>query len=98
MTPYKKNLWAWAVFMALAFSMGLGGMYLSNWFIVPFFGVVLSAHIFFNRITCPNCGTPVTYVDDKPMPGFRVYKTFFRTKCPVCGWDLNKEGANSNLK
>ena len=88
MTAYKKNLLAWACIMALGFASGLAALYTSNWFVVPFVAIIYSAQFVVERITCPNCGTPVTYQGN--IAGFRIRGGFFRKKCQQCGWDLGK--------
>lgn len=90
MTPYRKNLLAWALIFVLAMSMAAAAQYLSKWFVVLFFLVIFMAHRILNRITCPNCGTPVTHVGKGALGGFHTLAAFYRTKCEKCGWDLNK--------
>lgn len=88
MTAYKKNILAWVCITGSVLSMGLAGLYVSNWFIVPFFVVIYSAQFFLEKITCPNCVTPVTY--QGTFAGFHVRGGFIRKKCQQCGWDLDK--------
>jgi hypothetical protein len=94
MTAYKQNLLSWACFMILIFSTGSAVLYISKWFILPFFIIVFTAHIFFDKITCPSCGAPVTYEGgskrEGPFARFGIPSAFFRKKCANCGWDLNK--------
>lgn len=94
MTAYKKNVWAWVCVMGLLFALGLAGLYLSSWLFVPFLIIVVTAYQVFNRITCPSCGTPLTYEGDNqregPFAKFGVPSAWFRTKCAKCHWDLNK--------
>lgn len=88
MTAYKKNLLAWLCIMVSALSMGLASMYVSNWFLIPFFGIIYTCRFYLQRISCPNCGTPVTY--QGTFGGFRIQGGFIRRKCQQCGWDLDK--------
>ncbi len=88
MTAYKKNLLAWACIMGIGLSSILAALYISNWFIEPFIAVICGAQFVVERITCPNCGTPVTYQGS--IGGFRVRGGFIRSKCQQCGWDLDE--------
>ena len=90
MTPYRKNLLAWACIMALALGAGIAAQCISRWFIALFFAVIFSAHFVINKITCPNCGVAVTHVGEPPFAGFRIVAAFFRTECQNCGFDLDK--------
>ena len=87
-TAYKKNLIAWFCIMFLCFLFGTLFMYVSIWFMLPFFAVVGCAPSFLNRILCPNCGTPVTY--QGTIAGLRIRGGFIRKKCQQCGWDLRE--------
>lgn len=91
MTPFKRNRAAWICIFGICSSTGLAALYLSNWFLAPFATVIYTGHFFLNRITCPNCGVPVTFVDNRPLAGLRVHKALFVKKCQNCGWDLDKE-------
>lgn len=92
MTIYKKNLLAWAVVMTSGLSSGIAALYLSNWFFVPFITIAYSAHLFFNRITCPSCGEPATFVSGRgPEAGLRILSGIFQKKCQNCGADMDKD-------
>jgi hypothetical protein len=88
MSAYNKGLVAWALIMAIALALGVAAMEVSSWFIVPFLIFIYIPQFFLNRITCPNCGTPITY----KATAFGVQSTggFLRSKCQACGWDLTK--------
>jgi len=89
MTAYKKNLLAWALIMAVGVALGLAAVYVTSWFLVPFFAVVVSVRFVLNRITCPNCGTPVTYQGE--FRGIAIWGGFIRRHCQKCGFDLNQQ-------
>lgn len=88
MTAYKKICFAWALIMLLEFSFGLGILLVSNWFMVPFFGMLFCAKLVLVPIVCPRCDTSVTY--QGTYLGKRICGGFIRRKCQECGWDLNK--------
>ena len=88
MTAYRKNLLAWAIIMLIGLSLIISALYISGWFLVPFFLFIYVPQFFLNRITCPNCGTPVTY--QGTFSGIRIRGGFVRKKCQECGWDLDK--------
>ena len=88
MTAYKKNLVAWVVIMTIGISLGCAGLYVSQWFIVPFFLFIYVPNFFLEKITCPKCGTPVTY--QGTFFGKRIRGGFIRKNCQECGWDLDK--------
>jgi len=89
MTAYKKNLWTWACIMVVELSLGFAALYISNWFVVPFFMVIYTIRFVLERIVCPNCGTSVTY--QGILFGKEIRGGFIRRKCQKCGWDLDKE-------
>jgi hypothetical protein len=89
MTAFRKNVFAWACIMGAIFLFGLGALYLSEFFLVPFFALILSAKFVLDRITCLNCGTSVTY--QGTFAGVKVSGGFIRRRCQQCGWDLDKE-------
>jgi rubredoxin len=89
MTAFRKNVFAWACLMGASFLFGLGALYLSEFFLVPFFALIFSAKFVLDRITCPNCGTSVTY--QGTFAGVKVSGGFIRRRCQQCGWDLDKE-------
>jgi ribosomal protein S27AE len=83
--------------MIAVLTLSLLSLYVSNWFLLPFFALIFSAQFLLKRIVCPNCGTPVTY--QGTFAGFRVQGGFIRKKCQQCGWDLDKNlspGASTN--
>ncbi|MDI1302787.1 MAG: hypothetical protein PSX71_12855 [bacterium] len=93
MTTYKRNLWAWVCFMSLGFLIILAGLYVWGGFAALLFVEVLGANFFFDRITCPNCETRVTFRAASPrlvLP-WEIRNTFFPKKCQKCGWDLDKD-------
>ena len=87
MTTYQRNCLTWACIIAVELTIGLAAMYLSNWFVIPFFVGIAVVPFLLNRITCPKCGTRVTY--QGKFFGFRINGGFIRKKCQECGWDLN---------
>lgn len=64
------------------------GLYVSNWFIVPFLALVFVGRFALRGIDCPKCGTPVTY--QGTFFGVRIQGGFIHRKCQQCGWDLDK--------
>ena len=74
--------------MAVQWIQGLAIIYVSSWFVVPFFSLIFFFRYIFGGIKCPNCGTPVTY--QGAAFGFRISAGFVRRKCQECGWDLDK--------
>lgn len=74
--------------MALIFVLSALALYVSVWFVLPFFAVIGFSPILLNKTTCPNCGTPVTYQGS--ILGFRIRGGFIRRRCQQCGWDLRK--------
>lgn len=90
MTPYRKNLVAAVTIWTLAMSMGIAFVYVSAWFALPFILIILLANQVTKRITCPNCGTPITHVE-KGVFGWRTaYIALYSKKCQQCGWELNR--------
>jgi hypothetical protein len=90
MTAYQRNVRAWVIIMSVALSIGLLALYVSNWFILPFFGwTLIVPHLLLKGIDCPKCGTPVTY--QGTFFDFRIKGGFIRRKCQQCGWDLRKQ-------
>jgi len=88
MTAYRRNIVAWVCIIALELLIGISAIYISNWFIVPFLIIIYTIQFILERITCPNCGTPVTY--QGTIAGIRVRGGFIRKRCQQCGWDLDK--------
>lgn len=82
----SENMIAWACIMSLGFILSILFIYLSVWFIIPFFLIIFCARFVFNRIVCPSCGTPVIYGGS--IWGLQIYGGFFWKKCRKCGWDL----------
>lgn len=91
MTAYRQNLLAWALIMAIGLALVLAVLYVSQWFVLPFFAFVFVPQFFLRRITCVRCGTPVTY--QGTFFGKRVMGGFIRRSCQQCGADLDREGA-----
>lgn len=96
MSTYRKNVIAWIAIISTALFLGLAAMYLSEWFSILFFSVVLSAHVILKKITCPRCGMPLTYEGDNhqgPLAklGLPLPSAFFRTHCANCGFDLRQQ-------
>src|SRR5512135_2629666 len=88
MTPYRKNIRAWIIIMSIGFILILSALDVSSWFFVPFAIFTYIPQFFLNRITCPNCGTPVTY--QGTFCGLRIKGGFIHKNCQECGWDLDK--------
>ena len=91
MTALNKNRFAWAGIMVAGFCFGLGAMYLSAWFVVPFFVNVFGAHLILERIECPNCGAPLTFDGKRFVDRIGAPSTWMRKTCAACGWDLAKD-------
>ena len=92
MTAYRKNLLAWIAIMATGLTLGLAGLYVSQWFLVAFILFIYIPQFLLERITCPKCGTPVTY--QGTFFGKRIRGGFIRRACQECGWDLDREFPN----
>ena len=63
MTPYRRFLLMWIYIGSAGLGFGIMGLYLSQWFLIPF---VVSFLVFpraLDGIVCPQCGTPMTYSD-----------------------------------
>jgi len=63
-------------------------MYISSWFVIPFFGVIFGGGVILRQIACPKCGTAVCY--DGTIWGERHYNGFVHRQCRPCGWDRGK--------
>ncbi|MGH9439289.1 MAG: hypothetical protein ACRD22_15690 [Terriglobia bacterium] len=74
-------------FVAIAVSFGALAIYVSKWFIVPFFASVFIPTFFIDRIVCPKCGTPVSYQGS--LAGKRLRGGFIHKKCKKCGSNLD---------
>jgi hypothetical protein len=84
---YQKSIRAWIVIVAVGLFIGLGGLYVSNWLLVPFVAwAILGPRILLKDIACPKCGTPVTY--QGTYFGARINGGFVRRQCQECSWDL----------
>jgi hypothetical protein len=88
MNVYQKTMWAWICVAVAAAASGLSAMYVSGWFVLPFFGVVFGGGFVLRRIECPKCGTAASY--DGTLAGRRFYGGFIHRNCRRCGWDLKK--------
>jgi hypothetical protein len=93
MTPYKKKLLAWFCVMVLALSMGILLVYVSVWFVLPFFGIVFSGHLFLKKISCPQCGEPLTYAGENPLVSGQVLSSIFSKNCLRCGSYLDGQSS-----
>lgn len=90
MSAYKKFVQAWIFIMSMALGFGALGLYLSPWFLAPFFATVLFVpRVLLKGIVCPNCGTPVTYQGS--LGPFKISGGFVHQRCRNCGWDLKRE-------
>lgn len=87
-SAYQTNVRAWVCFMVIELTLGALALYVSFLFVIPFFILIVSGHLVFNKIVCPKCGTPVTYQGG--IMGVRITGGFIRKKCQNCGWDLRK--------
>jgi len=90
MTALNKNRFAWASIVVAGVCFGLGAMYLSAWFVVPFFANVFCAHLILQRIVCPSCGAPLTFEGKRLVGRLGVPSAWMRKTCAACGWDLAK--------
>lgn len=90
MTALTRNRLAWAAFMLAGLCFGLAGMYISNWFVIPFFANVFGGGFMLNRIVCPNCGAPLTYEGPRWIDRVAAPSAWWRKNCAACGWDLSK--------
>lgn len=90
MSAYRKFVQAWLVIIGVALGFGALGLYLSPWFLVPFFATVLILpRALLKGIACPNCGTPVT--SQGSLGRFQISGGFVHQRCRSCGWDLKHE-------
>ena len=68
-------------------------MYVSQYFLLAFFGNLFAWGLFMRKIECPSCGTPVYHTTDdfyrRPRL-FRVPVEIRKTRCHVCGWNLTR--------
>ena len=90
MTAVNKNRFAWAGILVASLCFGLGAMYLSAWFVVPFFVNVFGAHLILRGIVCPNCGASLTFEGQGLVDRLGVPSAWTRKNCAACGWDLAK--------
>ena len=90
MAPYTKNVLAWSAIMSLGLAAILASLYVSNWFLLALAAVVYGSQFVLKRITCPQCGTPVTY--QGTVVGVAVHGGFIRKQCQACGWNLKDSG------
>jgi hypothetical protein len=95
-TAYQKNVMAWMCLMGIEFTFGSLVLYVSTFFIIPFFIVIGCAPFILNRIACPSCNTPVTYQGS--IAGMAIQGGFIRKKCQRCGWDLRQNKNGSTIK
>jgi hypothetical protein len=93
MTAYRRNQVVWTCIMMVSLTMGLLALYVSTWFLVPFFGMVFVIPYVLAGIVCPKCGTAVTY--QGTFFGVRVKGGFIRKQCQQCGWNLNTNYTHS---
>jgi DNA-directed RNA polymerase subunit RPC12/RpoP len=93
MSAYKTNVVAWLALMGLLMALGVLALYVSTWFLAPFFVVVLSAQFVLKKIRCPHCGTPVTYQGE--YGGSPLHAGLVRTHCQKCGHDLREAASAS---
>ena len=75
------------IFISLVFLNAFLTLYLSNWFLAPFFAVILGMNSAIKGIKCPNCGTPVTF--QGRIFGFAVHAGLIKHECQNCGWNLD---------
>lgn len=74
--------------MGVGLTLIWGALEVSQWFVVAFFAFIYIPQFFLEKITCPKCGTPVTYQGS--IFGKRIRGGFIRRFCQECGWDLNQ--------
>jgi len=95
MSTYKKHLGVWVLFVTLGFLFGIGFLYISTWFEIPFFLNLLLPTLVLPRINCQNCGRSVVY--QGKLGKIPLYGGWLNRKCRNCGWDLDKN-ENSGLE
>ena len=88
-TIYKKVFTIWACIFFFGFGFGIALIYISSWFIIPFFAVIVVGAYFLKRITCPNCGHHLIY--ERRICGIRVPYVFMRPMCKMCGSDFDTD-------
>ena len=89
-TPFRKNRIAFVGIMAIALLTGLGSLYISEWFAIPFLLIIVFAHRVTNRITCPSCGTPIAHIGKGAFGVHQPWIALYSKKCEKCGADLDK--------
>jgi hypothetical protein len=90
---YKEWILSWAGFFAGGVITGSLAIYVSQYFLLAFFGNIFAWALFIRKMECPNCGAPVYQTTDyfyrRPRL-IRLPVEIRKTKCHVCGWDLTK--------
>ncbi len=94
MTTYRQNQIAWASIIVVGLSVGLLALYVSTWFLIPFFAMVFVIPRVLKGIDCPKCRTPVTY--QGTFFGKQIFGGFINKKRQQCDWDLNTVYPPSN--
>jgi len=87
-TPYRRFVRIWAYVIVAGLALILLFLYVSGWFVVPFFGLIFLIPYFLRNLACPHCGTPLTY--QGTWAGTRITGGLPRRKCQECGWDLTR--------
>ena len=88
MAPYKTFLRTMVLFVSIELLIGLLILYVSPWFMAPFFGLIYLSPLAFRGIDCPKCGVPLTY--QGTFLGIRINGGFPHKFCRECGCDLSK--------
>lgn len=88
MTVYRVHILTWIAILVCGLATGLASLYISQWLIILFFGVILSGQFFLNRIVCPVCGTPITY--QGRFMGLSLHAGVIHKNCQHCGCDLDQ--------
>lgn len=84
---YRLLLVVWIV---SATALGLGSMYITEYFIIPLLVVTFVVGGYCTFLKCPNCGKPVLYNPLKILGiNFHVWTPRIPKKCTKCGGQLN---------
>ena len=86
LTVYQKVASIWAGIFFIGIILGALFIYISTWFMIPFFAVIGAGSFLLNRVVCPNCGARINY--ETSFFAVRVPLVFMRDKCKECGRNL----------
>lgn len=86
-TKYRLSLVMW---LLSGSALGLGAMYITEYFLIPLFIVTLAIGGYCISLKCPNCGKPVLH---NPLQifgmDFYIWTSRIPKKCTKCGVQLH---------